>query len=143
MCIKLYPPPTSRVMLYEKCCCTMSCTHNSRLKLVGRIFHNREDSETTESANLSLVWGSLLLHLTEKFPGKVAFASRDTNIDKGTIRVQSSQGHVHVTDQDGPTTSNKDDYASSKSNASNSQNVLEESLSNVEYREPMIASLYV
>ena len=108
---------------------------------MGRTFHNREDSETTESANLSLVWGSLLLRLTEKFPGKAAFASKDTNIDKGTIHVQSSQGHV--TDQDGSTTSNKDGYASSKSNASNSQNVLEESLSNVEYREPMIASLYV
>ena len=123
-----------------------TCMHmhtQFRLKLVVR---NREDSETTdlEPANLPQMWGSLLISLIEKFSGK-AFASRDTNIDKGTIHVQSSQGHV--TDQgaveiegDGPTTSNKDGYASSKSNASNSRNDLEDSLSNAEYREPMIAS---
>ena len=126
-------------------------TPTSRLKLVARsIFPNKEDSSTTpEPANLSALVqrSSLLLSLTEKLSGKTLASSRDRKADKGIIRVQPSQ-HGHVTDQeakgDDPALSSKDGCTSKSLNASaNSHKVLEESLSNTEYREPMIASLYV
>lgn len=108
---------------------------------------SREDSDTTYPANLSSVWSSLLPILKEKLSAKTfaSSRSRDTKVDKA--HVQSSQ-NGHVTDQEakgdgsGLTTSSKDDTKSLNANA-NSHKVLEESLSNTEYREPMIASLYV
>lgn len=128
---------------------SLACTH-PRLKLVARFIHNKEDSDTTEPVNLPLVWGSLLLSLTEKFSGKPSSSTHEKS-DKGTVHMQQpSRGHVSdcqdvavESEGDRPTTSsNKDGYASNKSNStSNSQNVLEESLSNIEYREPMLASL--
>lgn len=115
------------------------CAHtsNSRLKFVARlIFCNREDSETTTDSPTKLpvlVWSSLrLLCPTETFP-----SSRDTKIDKSV-----TSHSVHVTDQeakgDGDLTA-----ASLNTDANSHKGVLEESLSNMEYREPMIASLYV
>ena len=110
-------------------------TPNSRLKFVARlIFRNREDSETTTDSPAklpALVWSSLrLLSPTETFP-----SSRDTKIDKGVI---SHNGHV--TDQE----AKRGDLTTSlNADANSHKRVLEESLSNMEYREPMIASLYV
>lgn len=99
------------------------------------IFGNREDSETTTDSPTklpALVWSSLrLLSPTETFP-----SSRDTKIDKS---VTSHSGHV--TDQEAK--GDGDLIASLNTDANSHKRVLEESLSNMEYREPMIASLYV
>lgn len=117
----------------------------------------KEDSDIAEPVNSPLVWGSLVLSFTEKLSGKPSTPStltRHKKTDKVKVQVQqpsqdpvtdySRQDVVVESEGDRPaTSSNKDGYASNKSNSacSNSQNVLEESLSNIEYREPMLASL--
>ena len=116
------------------------CAHtpNSRLKFVARfIFRNREDSETTTDSPAklpALVWSSLrLLSPTETFP-----SSQITKTDKGVI---SHSGHV--TDQEAKHAKEDGDLiVSLNADANSHKRVLEESLSNMEYREPMLASLY-
>ena len=100
-------------------------------------------SESTDPVNtltyLPKVYNSLLLSL-KKLSGTPVSKVKKT--DEGTTCVQSSQGRV-LDQCEGytSTSSKKDGYTSTKPNTDNSQNVLEESLSNMEYREPMLASL--
>ena len=115
------------------------CVHtpNLRLKFVARLILffiiEKINSETTTDSPAklpALVWSSLrLLSPTETFP-----SSRDTKIDKGVI---SHNGHV--TDQEAK--GNGDLTTSLNADANSRKRVLEESLSHMEYRELMIASL--
>ena len=65
-------------------------------------------------------------------------SSQDTKIDNGPSMI-SHNGHV--TDQEAKR--DGDLTTSLNADANSRKRVLEESLSNMEYREPMIASLYV
>ena len=127
-------------MLCYKIAVMHACIHTR-----WRLMANKGDSESTEPVNLTClpqVCDSLLLNL-KKLSGKPS-ASRDLDKkkDEGTTRMQPPQGHIRDQEAECERVGyHKDGYASNKSNTSNNWDALEESLSNMEYREPMIASL--